>query len=975
MARVGTRIDRYEILSPLGAGGMGEVYLALDTRLNRKLALKLLPGQYTKDPERVRRFEQEAKAASALNHPSIITIYEIGEVGEVHFIAAEFIDGQTLRRQMLATPMGLREVLEVATQVASALAAAHAAKIVHRDIKPENIMVRPDGVVKVLDFGLAKLTEHYTAPVDTEAPTSAGSLTEPGAVMGTVTYMSPEQTRGREVDARTDIFSLGVVLYEMIAGRLPFTGATASDIMAAILMLEPPPLAQSVPELPAEMQRIVSKALRKDQEERYQTSKDLLIDLKDLKQELEFEAKLGRTSGMGTQSRTGSVKAEAASRMAGWRSAPLLGLILFLIVAVLGVAVWFLVRDRQQAGTGLPSLRPAQLANWKATASEPFSDATFSPDGKMIAYSLTKAGSNSRSIWLKLISEGEPIQFTKDEWGYSMPLWSRDGQQIAFYSKNRGDQAGIWRTSVLGEMPTLLVTLPKTNNDPRLKLWSKDRQTIYYESNRNLFALNVTSGQVTQVTHFDPVTSAAQQVNLSPGEDRIAYVDTKDKQSDIWVIPMRGGPPVQVTNDAAVDQYPVWHPDGKRIIYSSNRDGTYQICAAYLDGRQPLPITSGESDCFVLGVSADGTKVLYAGSKEESDIWGVRIDAGEEFEVTSDAGLEFWPDISPDGKMIAFQAAREISRGNKLEKCSILTKPVEAEGQRAQLAANGFDPSWSPDGSKLAFLRSAGDLKNIWTVGAIGGNEKQLTKHGIDAFGISFLPYLRTQTRFYSWSPDGRSLIYSSKEPGEAGLRIISADGSGESKIISNPDLKMILQCPLWSPDGRRIAFTSELRGEPAGEKNTRSVWLAEAGAGKSEIIFRTESSLRLIGWFPSGNDLLLVAREGKGGAAEVSLIRVSAGGDGQRQIARLHQSVYFNLLPPNIRLSPDGRSIAFTSREDGRDNIWVIPAVGGQARKITANNDPRLYYSNLVWSPDGKTIYFGKQLKWSFITMLDHFR
>src|SRR5229473_2966041 len=226
----GTKLGRYEIVSQLGAGGMGEVYLALDTKLDRKVALKILPSDVAANLERMRRFVQEAKAASALNHPNIITIYEVEQIDSVNFIATEFIDGETLRQRMRNAPMKLGEVLDVAAQVASALAAAHAAGIVHRDIKPENIMVRRDGIVKVLDFGLAKLTERSSpALVDTEAPTRAAIKTEPGVVMGTAIYMSPEQARGLQVDARTDIFSLGVLIYEMVAGHLPFEGSNTYE--------------------------------------------------------------------------------------------------------------------------------------------------------------------------------------------------------------------------------------------------------------------------------------------------------------------------------------------------------------------------------------------------------------------------------------------------------------------------------------------------------------------------------------------------------------------------------------------------------------------------------------------------------------------------------------------------------------------------------------------------------------------------
>jgi serine/threonine-protein kinase len=293
----GTRLGPYEIVSLIGKGGMGEVYHARDTRLGRKVALKVLSEDVTQNEDRVRRFQQEARAASALNHPNIITIYDVGQIDSAHFIATELIEGETLRQRMKRTDMGLLEILDVAIQSATALAAAHAAGIMHRDIKPENIMLRADGYVKVLDFGLAKLVENTTqgGDSDPEAETQSFVNTKPGTVMGTVSYMSPEQARGLVLDSRTDIFSLGVVIYEMIAGRPPFDGATVSEIIASIISKRPAPMARYVAEVPMEMERIVSKALVKDRDERYQTTKDLLIDLRRLKQQLEFEAE--RDSG------------------------------------------------------------------------------------------------------------------------------------------------------------------------------------------------------------------------------------------------------------------------------------------------------------------------------------------------------------------------------------------------------------------------------------------------------------------------------------------------------------------------------------------------------------------------------------------------------------------------------------------------------------------------------------------------------
>src|SRR5499426_579476 len=279
-----SQIGSYQLLEPLGRGGMGEVHLALDTRLGRKVALKLLPGAFTTDDGRVRRFAQEARAASALNHPNIITIHEIGEAatesGSLQYIVTEFVDGETLRQRMASAPQQRiepPEAIEIALQIASALAAAHEAGITHRDIKPENVMVRPDGIVKVLDFGLAKLTEPAAPEIDTQAPTLQKVMnTESGVMMGTPRYMSPEQARGEKLDARTDIFSLGVTLYEMVAGRAPFAGTTPSEVIASILRDAPPPITECAPGAPQELEQIIGRMLRKDREERYQNARDLL---------------------------------------------------------------------------------------------------------------------------------------------------------------------------------------------------------------------------------------------------------------------------------------------------------------------------------------------------------------------------------------------------------------------------------------------------------------------------------------------------------------------------------------------------------------------------------------------------------------------------------------------------------------------------------------------------------------------------
>jgi eukaryotic-like serine/threonine-protein kinase len=341
MLKPGTKLGRYEIRSALGAGGMGEVYLAHDTRLDRKVALKILPDEIAADPDRMKRFEQEARAASGLNHPNIITIYEIDQSAATHFIAAEFIDGATLRERMRTRPVPLGEVLDVAVQIASGLSAAHANGIVHRDIKPENVILRRDGIAKVLDFGLAKLTGQGSPEwVDSEAPTRVHLKTESGVVMGTACYMSPEQARGLQVDARTDIFSLGVVIYELMTGRLPFEGGSVYEIVAEILGdREALPLSRYSPDMPGELERIVAKTLRKNREERYQTIKDLQLDLQSLRQQLEFERKRDGSRPPVLSPSANKTGAGQPPRLALRKQLLVLG-----IVVLVGIAIGYLWR-------------------------------------------------------------------------------------------------------------------------------------------------------------------------------------------------------------------------------------------------------------------------------------------------------------------------------------------------------------------------------------------------------------------------------------------------------------------------------------------------------------------------------------------------------------------------------------------------------------------------------------------------------
>jgi len=403
---VGKELGHYHVLSLLGSGGMGEVYLAEDTRLKRKVALKLQPTELTANQDRLRRFEQEARAASALNHPNILTIHEIGEAEDRRFMAAEFVDGDTLRSRILSGPLKIDEALSIAEQAASALAVAHAAGIIHRDIKPENIMLRRDGIMKILDFGLAKLMDQ--AEVGAEDATRQLVKTSAGMVMGTVAYMSPEQARGLAVDARTDIWSLGVVLYEMLTGRAPFEGPTTSDLIVSVLEREPPPLGhEALPQL----QRIVAKMLRKDREERYQLIRDVLLDLKSLREEAEFEGKLKRSTAptataAATKIQSGPTTSSAEYILREIRIHKLVAIAALLVLTVGIAALYYFTRAHI-------SNTPISNETIDSIAVLPFANAAQDPNAEYFSDGITESLINrlSQLSGLRVMSRGSVFRY------------------------------------------------------------------------------------------------------------------------------------------------------------------------------------------------------------------------------------------------------------------------------------------------------------------------------------------------------------------------------------------------------------------------------------------------------------------------------------------------------------------------------------------------------------------------------------
>jgi eukaryotic-like serine/threonine-protein kinase len=959
---IGTRINQYKILSLLGEGGMGTVYLAEDTTLERKVAIKLLSNDFSFDANRRNRFFQEAKSASALNHPNILTVHEIGELAGTHYLVTEFIDGETLKPYLREHSATLQNILGIATQLASALSAAHEAGIIHRDIKPDNIMVRNDGIVKILDFGIAKLTATgISAKVDTEAKTRAKTMTLAGTIIGTPKYMSPEQARGQKVDLRTDIFSFGVVLYEMLTGCLPFSGATNIDVIGSILKDEPKPLREHQPEISISLENIVKKSLCKDRENRYQRIKDIFTDLNDAKKTIETDAKLVH--------QTVAVKAETkintTAGIVSERRFSLMHALIFLPIlgAVFWLIWWFLPAPSGGALIESP-LKSTEVISWASKPGEVYSEGSFSPDGKMIAFSSAKNG--SKNIWIKQTSSGEAIQITKDEFRNGNPIWSPNGEEIAFYS-TKGNKAGFWRIPILGGSEKLISTVE--DGSSFLRLWSKNN-VIYYESKNDIVAINAVSGESKKITDFASKSINAKSISISSDEQRVAYQTVEGEKWSVWTKKITDETPKKIIESSNEIKNTVWHSDNKRIFYSSIVDGTFQVFVTDINSTPPKKITSGERDSFVIDAATDGTKILYGSAKEESDIWGFNIAEKKEFNVAADINSELWGNVSPDGKSIAYQSIRNLSQGNNLYNGKILSQKLNSDYQPSEIAENGYLPVWSPDGQTLAFMQSIGDKHQIEIIKAVGG-QKQTLADSLVPITYTLLPYNRIQTHYFSWSPNSSEIAYISEQGGQHNVWIANVDGSKNVQLTNNQDGKLYLNCPLWSPDGKSIAYTSKT-GNADGDI-TYSVWLIDTEAKVSKLMTQRQRFLRLTGWTQTGKELVLTETKGRetvGLQPEVNLLQIDISSGKLRQMATL-KDVYLY----NIYLSPTGKFIAFAAHREEKDNLWLIPLNGDEEKKLTANNDSRLYFSSLAWSPDSNSIFFGRQSRYSLLSMLSNFK
>lgn len=879
----GTYFGDCEILGPLGAGGMGEVYRARDSSLGREVAVKVLPEGLASDPERLRRFEQEARAAAALNHPNILAIHRFGTTDQhTPYLITELLQGQTLRERLQAGTIPVRKTVDYALQIARGLAAAHERGIVHRDLKPENLFVTRDGLVKILDFGLAKVTRPDAGGSESTVANFVAS--EPGLVLGTVGYMAPEQVRGLALDARSDIFSLGAICYEMISGKRAFQGTTPADTMSAILKEEPPELAASVRNLPPALNRIVQRCLEKDPTERFQSARDLGFNLELLTRD---------------ESGSGSTLPAFPATKPTCKLAP----VVVALAVVLAAAAGFFVARFVEHREGHEPVVLRRLTDFVGMEEFP----ALSPDGKSVAFTADVDG--NRQVWVRLLSGGTPLEVTHDDADHQEPRWSADSSSLVYFSPSveANSPGQVWEIPALGgtARPIVSSLIPAD-------LSHQGQHIAYLRTNQGQIELTVADrdGSNPRLITRLPGDSSYSNLRWSPDDRMLGYQRGRTFDYDVYYVPASGGEPRRVTQDGNPEAGFSWLPDSSGVVFSSSRGDTVlymrtmNLWMTRIGGGALQQLTFGETSYLSPDIDRNGNLVASR-NRVRFDIWKYPADGSPQdnvrrgIQVTHQTGAVQTPSAAPNGKEIVY-----LSDSGGHGNLWILNLET---GQSRQLTFEQDPqvtlgvPVWSPDGQHIAYVIRSQSGWNVdqWVVNADGSNPRKITQGG----------------GWACWSPDGKWLYVS--PPGETSFFIekVHADGTNRTRVQdhgqkpaagpngtlyyvlnlpgfngvsdmevyqANPDTSpgkvvvrlpgsrmspSLLMQPVLSPDGKTLAVL--LMDGP-----TTNIWAVATDSGKMQPITdfgnQGTSIARRVSWSPDGK--FIYAAVGKGEADIVLL-------------------------------------------------------------------------------------------------------
>jgi serine/threonine protein kinase len=915
----GQAIGPYQLLELLGRGGMGEVYLAHDPRLNRRVALKLLPAAIVDDEERVRRFEQEARASSAISHPNVAHIYEIGEAEGRRYIAMEYVQGRTLRQELQRGPLKICEALDITTQIAIALAAAHEAGVVHRDIKPENVVLRADGYVKVLDFGLAKLVEDRLYAGIPEATPLPSLHTEPELLMGTSDYMSPEQVRGQPTDERTDLWSLGVVLYEMLAGRRPFPSRESREVIVSILEHEPEPVGRVRDGLPQALQEIVTKALQKLREERFQSAREMVDELRRVRRSM------GEGSGSSGAPYAGSSNAprggsdpspepQAASSaessrtygalewMTGFNPASLISARASTLTRKWRPAYWLVLLSLAAAGVyyyfGLAlQRRPPLLGKTlnlkfqRLNLSGDISDITLSPDGKYVARVVAENG--KYTIRITEIATASDLRIVQPSAAvFSGLSFSPDGTYL-YYLENQAETGTLYRVSKLGGGRRKILDDVNTS-----VTFAPDGASLaFVRTNRALDTPDLivaqTNGTSERIlarrTRADADTFMSDMKRAGPvwsPDGKVLACPTlrlsPEQQMNLEVIDVETGAGHRLNAKSWHDISRVaWLTDGSGLVVSAAAEpgAPWQLHLLAYPGGDVHKVTNDPHNYTLITGARDSSLFLTLNIEEDSSVWQVSATDGAWTDVTTVTQRKGVSEILWDGAGKFFYTVNDGTHTN------LWVEEPGAPLRQLTFEADNFKPAQSADGRHVVFVSTRAGAMNIWCMNADGTQPKQLTNGAYED-----VP---------SVTPDGKWVIYRTGNS----IKKVSIDGGDAIKLFDRSAL-----CPVLSPDGRLLAFFTNDQPES-------QTWHLEVYDLSYQAVVR-----------------------------RFELPESTTPFNGVR------------LTPDNrLRWTTDGSGLAYVSRADGASNVWMQPLDGSAPHQLTYFKDANML--SFAWSPDGKQL------------------